>query len=141
MLTLQSLVTPARVEEFVKGRIENNKLNSDLVKVIPHEVIHNGNIRSYLTCGTYDVVSPDGFGGLTRLGEGKCSYNPETNQFDDTTSSATTARRFKEVTEVIFCVSNINSIARSHEMDPEEVLDIYTDYAVEDLLWAQNRNK
>ena len=137
MKQLKSLLTPEQVKNFIRDRFLDEKLELTLFTIVPHEVVHDGAIRTHVTCGTYNIVAPNGFGGLERQGQGSCTYDHKTNIITDTTNSKPTSRRFTEITEVIISVSNINSIARSHEIDPEEVLDIYTDYIVDDIQWYE----
>lgn len=141
MSIVKSMLTVKQVEEAVKEKILEAGFDPSVVKVIPHEFVHNGSIVPYVSCGSYKVVKPDGFGGLDRMGVGECAYNIESNTFRDSTSSSATERRFTNVSDILFSVSNINSIARSRNVEPEDLLDVYTDYAVEDLYWANNHKE
>ncbi len=140
MQALKPLLTVEQVKEIVAGEFAKANLQSVSIQVIPHEVVHNGSLKPYTICGSYANVRPDGFGGLDRLGFGECKYDKEANRIDDTTSSTPSSRRFKEVTEVIFSVSNINSISRAHHADPLEELEVYASFAADDVLWSKRSN-
>lgn len=137
MTTTNALLTVSEVQEAVKASFAKAGLQSVSVVIVAGEIVHNGKIKPYTICGEYTVVKPDGFGGLDRFGTGECIYNKERNIVEDSTSSTQTSRRYSKVTEVVFSVKNINSISRAHGLDPKEEVDVYAEFATDDVLWSK----
>lgn len=128
MLTTE-VVKEAVAKEFAKHNISMNN-----VYVINDEITHNTLGVPYVTCGDYKILQYDGTG-LTAMGDGVVRYNVATNIISDTTTALATERRFSNITSTVFSVFNMNMLARARNVEPEELLEVYVDYAVEDHIW------